>query len=77
MKDLKDILVVNEAKDYSKFKKEDVDALYNILADGGLVYFVNALIAMIEDKNYSKTGWENTELQKLLPKLKSLKQKPF
>ena len=43
----------------------------------GLKRFVNAMIHFIEDGHYEKTGWESTELKKLLPTLKSLKQKPL
>ncbi len=76
MKDI--ITTITEAnKDFSDYKPEIANKLYDIYYDQGLKQFVNAMIHFIEDDRYKKTGWESTELKKLLPKLKSLKQKPF
>lgn len=75
MKDI--ITTISEAnKDFSDYKPEVADQLYDIYYNQGLKRFVNAFIHFIEDGHYEKTGWESTELKKLLPKLKSLKQKP-
>ena len=74
MKNLKDLLIVNEAKDYSDFDTEASNKLYDIYYNQGLKRFINAFIHFIEDGHYTKTGWESDELKKLLPKLKSLKQ---
>ena len=74
MKNLKDLLIVNEVKDYSDFDTESSNKLYDIYYDQCLKRFINAFIHFIEDGHYTKTGWESNELKKLLPKLKSLKQ---
>jgi len=77
MKDIKDVILNEASKDYSEYEPEVANKLYDIYYDQGLKRFVNAMIHFIEDDRYEKTGWESTELKKLLPKLKSLKQKPF
>ncbi len=70
--------LLNEAsKDYSSYDDEVSNKLYELYYDKGLKVFINSFIHFIEDGHYEKTGWEQTELEKLLPKLKSLKQKPF
>ena len=77
MKDIKDIILNEAKKDYSEYETEVANQLYRLYYEQGLKRFVNAMIHFIEDGHYEKTGWESTELKKLLPKLKSLKQKPF
>lgn len=74
MKDINDIILSEAGKDYSDYKEEVADQLYDIYYNQGLKRFVNAMIHFIEDTHYEKTGWESDELKKLLPKLKSLKQ---
>jgi len=75
MKDI--ITTITEAnKDFSDYKTEVADQLYEIYYRQGLKCFINSFIHFIEDEHYEKTGWESTELKKLLPKLKSLRQKP-
>ena len=74
MKNIKDIILNEAGKDYSDYKEEVADQLYDIYYNQGLKRFVNAMIYFIEAPNYTKTGWESDELKKLLPKLKSLKQ---
>ena len=76
MKNIKDVILNEAGKDYSDYKEEVADQLYNIYYNQGLKRFVNAMIHFIEDGHYTKTGWESDELKKLLPKLKSLRQKP-
>lgn len=77
MKNIKDILLSEAGKDYSDYNTEVSDKLYNLYYEKGLKVFINSFIHFIEDDHYEKTGWESIELKKLLPKLKSLKQKPF
>lgn len=77
MKNIKDILLSEAGKDYSDYNIEVSDKLYDLYYEKGLKVFINSFIHFIEDDHYEKTGWESTELKKLLPKLKSLKQKPF
>jgi hypothetical protein len=77
MKNIKDILLSEAGKDYSDYNTEVSDKLYDLYYEKGLKVFINSFIHFIEDDHYEKTGWESTELKKLLPKLKSLKQKPF
>lgn len=77
MKNIKDILLSEAGKDYSDYNTEVSDKLYDLYYENGLKVFINSFIHFIEDDHYEKTGWESTELKKLLPKLKSLKQKPF
>lgn len=77
MKNIKDILLSEAGKDYSDYNVEVSDKLYDLYYENGLKVFINSFIHFIEDGHYEKTGWESTELKKLLPKLKSLKQKPF
>jgi len=74
---MKDIIttITEVNKDFSNYKPEVADQLYDIYYNQGLTRFVNAMIHFIEDSHYEKTQWESNELKKLLPKLKSLKQK--
>ena len=74
MKNIKDTILNEAGKDYSDYKPEVANQLYDIYYNQGLKRFVNAMIHFIEDGHYEKTGWESTELKKLLPKLKSLRQ---
>lgn len=74
MKDIKNFMIDEAGKDYSDYKEEVADQLYDIYYNQGLKRFVNAMIHFIEAPHYAKTGWEADELKKLLPKLKSLKQ---
>ena len=77
MRNIEDIILNEASKDYSDYKPEVADQLYDIYYNQGLKRFVNAMIHFIEDGHYEKTGWESTELKKLIPTLKSLKQKPL
>lgn len=77
MKDINEYLLNEASKDYSDYNAEVSNKLYELYHENGLKTFINSFIHFIEDSHYEKTGWEQTELEKLLPKLKSLKQKPF